>query len=204
MSEASSSPELTEAPAVLVLESPEAAASLLNPLRRRILEHLTRPDSASGVARHLRLPRQKINYHLRELEKRGLVRLVEEQRRGNVTERVVVAAARSFALSPKVLGRLAVDRKDDPEPLSAWTACLHRALRELASSGDAAPPRFLELELKLPNDDARREFVRQVEQIVRHLDRKYAHSEGATHRVVAGVHRAATFDVRFGGESGEG
>lgn len=198
-------PAPIEVPAVLVLESAEAAASLLNPLRRRILEHLATADSASGVGRHLRLPRQKVNYHLRELERRGLVRLVAEERRGNVTERIVVAAARSFALSPKVFGRLSADRKEDPSPLAQWTAALQRALRDLAVTPEDHAPRFLELDIRLPNDEARREFIRQVEQIVRHLERKYAHSEGVSHRVVAAVQRSATFDARFGeGRPGEG
>src|SRR5262250_3074362 len=57
----------------------------------RILEQLAEPDSAAGVARRLKLPRQQISYHLRELEHAGLVELVEERRKGNCLERVVRA-----------------------------------------------------------------------------------------------------------------
>jgi DNA-binding transcriptional ArsR family regulator len=90
-----------------VVRGPDEAVCLLHPLRRRLVARLREPASASALARDLAVPRQKINYHLRELEKRGLVRLVEERRRGSCTERIVVAAATSFVLAPEVLGDLA-------------------------------------------------------------------------------------------------
>lgn len=43
-----------------------------------------------------------MNYHLRELERAGLVELVEERRRRGCTERVL--AARSFVVDPAVIG----------------------------------------------------------------------------------------------------
>ena len=89
-----------------IIRSPNTAAKLLQPMRRQILENLSEPRSASGLARMLGLPRQKVNYHLRELEKGGLVELVEERRRGNCTERLVKATARSYLISPEVLGTL--------------------------------------------------------------------------------------------------
>ena len=39
------------------------------------------------LAAAIGLPRQKVNYHLRALERHGLVELVQERRKGNVTER---------------------------------------------------------------------------------------------------------------------
>ena len=50
---------------------------LLHPLRIDILEALRTPASAATVARGLNLPRQKVNYHLKELERAALVREVE-------------------------------------------------------------------------------------------------------------------------------
>lgn len=184
----------------MVLEDPAAAASLLHPMRRRILEHLTTADSASGVARHLRLSRQKVNYHLRDLEKHGLVSLVREQQRGNCTERIVVAAAQAFALSPKLLGRLAVDRRvqEDDEDIARWGAALSRALRDLAGAGAATTPTFLDQEIRLPNESAREEFLRGVTELARHLERKYAAADGESHQILAGVYRRASFDLRFG------
>jgi len=89
-----------------IIRRPDTALKVLQPARRAILERLSQPESASSLARQLGLPRQKVNYHLRELEKDGLVALVEERRRGNCTERLVKATARSYLISPEVLGGL--------------------------------------------------------------------------------------------------
>lgn len=87
----------------------ETASSLLNPMRRQMLEHLKEPNSASGLARILKIPRQKVNYHLRELEKRGLVEFVKENRRGNCVERILQATARSYLISLESVGQLPFD-----------------------------------------------------------------------------------------------
>jgi DNA-binding transcriptional ArsR family regulator len=70
--------------AVDVIEDSERAAALLSPMRLQLVESLREPDSAAGVARKLGLPRQKVHYHLRELERAGLVEVLEERRKGNV------------------------------------------------------------------------------------------------------------------------
>ncbi len=92
-----------------VIETANRAAMLMDPLRLRLLEELRQPSSASGLARRLRMPRQRINYHLRELEREHLVEFVEERRRGNCVERVVKATAQTYLISPAVLGSLEAD-----------------------------------------------------------------------------------------------
>jgi DNA-binding transcriptional ArsR family regulator len=57
-------------PAVQIVRDPAKAAVFLQPARLRMLEHLAgEPNSGSGLARLMDLPRQQVNYHLRELEK---------------------------------------------------------------------------------------------------------------------------------------
>ena len=59
-------------PELLVLSDPVRARTLLDPERRRLVEALARePDSASGLARRLGEKRQRLNYHLRLLERAG-------------------------------------------------------------------------------------------------------------------------------------
>ena len=65
-----------------------AVSSLLQPLRVRMLEFLAEPESAAGLARKLEMPRQQVNYHLREMEKAGLVEQVAERRTGGLMERL--------------------------------------------------------------------------------------------------------------------
>ncbi len=56
---------MTATTTLSLLREPERAATLLNPLRIRLLGYLRQPDSASGLASRLGLDRQRVNYHLR-------------------------------------------------------------------------------------------------------------------------------------------
>src|SRR5262245_19216039 len=102
-----------------VLGSPQAAALLQHPARLAMLELLSAPHSAASLARQLELPRQQINYHLRELEREGLIELIEERRKGNCTERLMRASARSYVINPQILGKLAADPDRIADKLSA-------------------------------------------------------------------------------------
>src|ERR1041384_5216043 len=84
-----------------------STAVLLRPLRARILEMLAEPKSAAGIARRLDVARQNVGYHLKELEKQGLVELVEEKKVGNCVERIVRATGRAYLVSAEALGALA-------------------------------------------------------------------------------------------------
>src|ERR1700722_14282229 len=88
---------------VAVIDDPAAAEASLDPVRARLLAALAEPGSATTLAARTGLARQKINYHLRALERHGLVELVEERRRGNCTERVLRATAASYVISPAAL-----------------------------------------------------------------------------------------------------
>ena len=84
---------MSAAPALDLVQDLDQAAALLHPTRLRVLEGLAEPDSAAGLARRLGLPRQQVNYHLRELEKRQLIEEVDQRRKGNCIERIVRATA---------------------------------------------------------------------------------------------------------------
>ena len=88
---------------VAVIDNPAAAEAALDPARARLLAQLTEPRSAAMLAAAVGLPRQQVDYHLRTLEQHGLVELVEERRKGNVTERLLQAAAASYVISPSAL-----------------------------------------------------------------------------------------------------
>src|SRR5271167_2017811 len=123
-------------PATLqIVQSPEKAGVLLQPGRLRLLEQLTEPDSAAGLARKLGVPRQKLNYHLRELERGGFLELVEERRKGNCMERVVRATAQSYLIGPQATGALGETPAEirDRFSVSYLIASAARIIRDLAS-----------------------------------------------------------------------
>ena len=88
---------------VHLVNDPRQAAMLAAPLRQRILEALAEPGSASTMARTLGLARQKVAYHVRQLEKHGFVELVREEKRRGCKERIVRRTAQYLVASPSVL-----------------------------------------------------------------------------------------------------
>jgi biotin operon repressor len=78
---------------VAVVTRDRAAGALVAPTRRRILNLLRAPGSATTVASRLGLSRQLVNYHVRALESAGLVEEIDRRQRRGLEERVVRATA---------------------------------------------------------------------------------------------------------------
>jgi DNA-binding transcriptional ArsR family regulator len=181
----------------------EAATALMHPTRLRILRALADPDSAAGLARRLDEPRQRLGHHLRALESVGLVELVGERRKGNMTERVLRASARSYVVDPEVLGPVAADpggiRGGQPELATSYlVAVLTRGVRELArlrrlasGVGRRLPVLTLDTEVTFASPEAQAAFARDLSEAVsavvaRHHDGRSA--GGRTFRLVVGAY----------------
>lgn len=119
---------------VEVIDDPAAATVALEPVRSRLLSELAEPASAATLAVRLGLARQKVNYHLRALEEHGLVRVAEERKWGGLTERLLVASAASYVVSPSALGPVAADPDRGADRLSAsyLIALAARIVREVS------------------------------------------------------------------------
>ncbi|ARP98383.1 ArsR/SmtB family transcription factor [Pseudorhodoplanes sinuspersici] len=116
-----------------VLDRPETAALALDPVKAKILAALVTPGSAASVAGQVGLTRQKANYHLRALEEAGLVTPAEERHWGGLTERLMVATASSYVVSPAALGAIGADpaRTRDHVSASYLIALAARAMQEV-------------------------------------------------------------------------
>ncbi|HUN33813.1 MAG TPA: helix-turn-helix domain-containing protein [Trebonia sp.] len=125
---------------VAVIDEAAAAEACLDPMRARLLAELAEPGSATMLAGRVGLARQKVNYHLRELERHGLIELVEERKKGNVTERVLRATALSYVISPAVLAGVQPDPARSPDRLSArWLLALGaRLVRDVGALVEGA------------------------------------------------------------------
>lgn len=123
-----------------VLDTGEQAAAVLDPARLRLMRELGEPTSAAELARKTGQPRQRINYHLKELERVGLVELVEERRKGNCVERLVRATASAYVVSPGVLGPLGIDAASVRDQFSSayLIAVAAESIREVATLRDKA------------------------------------------------------------------
>ena len=184
---------------VAVIEDPAAAEISLDPMRSRLLAALAVPGSATMLAAQVGLPRQKINYHLRTLEQHGLLELVEERRRGNVTERVLQATAASYVISPAALAAVAPDPSRAPDRLSArWllavAARLVRDVGTLITGAGRARQKVatfaLDGEIRFATPADRAAFADELTATVTHLLGKYHTETGRKHRLVLAVHPA--------------
>ncbi|HEY2014635.1 MAG TPA: helix-turn-helix domain-containing protein, partial [Bryobacteraceae bacterium] len=121
--------------AVEVIDDPAAAVVALDPARSRLLSELAEPASAATLAARLGIARQKVNYHLRALEQHRLVRVAEKRQWGGLTERVLVASAASYVVSPAAMGPAAADPARGADRLSAsyLIALAARIVREVKS-----------------------------------------------------------------------
>lgn len=176
-------------PALQLVERPQDATLLLHPLRQRLLRALHEPDSAAGVARRLGLARQKVNYHLRELEGAGLVEAVEERRKRGCVERVVRASATAYCIDPGALGALG---EGDPDALrdrfssTYLIALAARAIREVATlrrrAKDAKkklPTFSLHADVRFASQGALHAFSEELSNEVARLIARH-HDEGAS------------------------
>jgi DNA-binding transcriptional ArsR family regulator len=184
---------------VEVIDEPAAARAALDPVRARVLAALREPGSATSLAASLALPRQQVNYHLRVLEEHGLVRLVEERPRRGLTERIVIATARAYALSPSTLGECGADpaRADrlSARYLVSVAARMIREVGDLARHADRAgrtlPTLTIDTEIRFATAADRAAFTAELTATVRRLAATYHDehaSRGRWHRLVVAAH----------------
>lgn len=191
---------------VHVIEDGDRAASVLHPLRLKILAELGEPDSAAGLARRLGIPRQKLNYHVRQLEAQGLLERVGERKVRNCTERLVRAVARSYLISPATLGDLAVDPASIRDRASSayLVAVAAQVIREVAEQRERArgggkrlPTLTLQADVRFASPEQQHAFATELSQAVARLVSKY-HDEDEPHgrrfRVIAGSYPAPSED----------
>jgi DNA-binding transcriptional ArsR family regulator len=189
---------------VAVIGDPAAAEVSLDPVRARLLAELAEPASATMLAARLGLPRQKVNYHLRALERHGLVELVEERRKGNCTERLLAATAASYVISPSALAAVQPDPGRAPDRVSAaWllalAARLVRDVGDLVAGAARARRRVatfaLDGEVRFASAADRAAFAGELAGAVADLVARYhdpAAEAGRDHRLVVALHPSIT------------
>lgn len=182
--------------AIYVIQDPERASVMMQPLRLRILELASEPASATGLAPTLGIPRQQVNYHLRELERVGLVEFVEERRRGNCVERLYRSVARSYLVAPAALTGVSADPRlvqdrTSAEYLVGIGARLIQDITDVRTEFSTSPTLAIEAEIAFASDESRGQFAVDLARAVSDLARKYhcQVQESTSFRMVVAVHR---------------
>ena len=185
---------------VEVIDDPAAAMTTLDPKRARLLAEMAEPISAAKLAARVGLARQKVNYHLRALEKHGLVEEAEQRRWGGLTERLLVARAASYVVSPAALGPIASDPGRTRDRLSAGYVIalaarvvqeVSQLLRRSRETGKRLATLSIDTEIRFRSAGERAECSRELAATVTHLVARY-HDEtapgGRRHRLVIVAH----------------
>ena len=185
---------------VQVIDEPSSAAVALDPVRSRLLAELAEPASAAALAARLGIPRQKVNYHLRKLEAHKLVRVTGKRKWGGLTERLLVATANSYVISPAAMGGAAADPGRTADRLSAsyLIALAARVVREVAGLHRRAQEQqkrlatlAIDTEIRFRSPEDRAEFTRALTDAVHRLVARYHDAEapgGRSHRLVLVAH----------------
>lgn len=183
-----------------VIDDPAAATVALEPVRSRLLSELATPASAATLATRVGLARQKVNYHLHALEAHGLVRLAEERKWGGLTERLLVATAASYVVSPSALGPAAVDPNRDLDRLSAsyLIALGARVIRDVGdlvrraqATGKRLATLAVDTEVRFRSPMDRAAFSKELTAAIATLVSKYHDPSapgGRAHRLVVVAH----------------
>lgn len=185
-----------------VIDDPASASVALDPVRSRLLSELRRPASAATLAGRMGLARQKVNYHLRTLERHGLVRVESKRKWGGLTERRLVATASSYVVSPEALGPVAPPaepaREMDRLSASYLVALAARVIREVGQLfrkseelGKRLATLSIDTEVRFRSPQDRAAFSHELTATVTELVSRY-HDEsapgGRRHRLMIGAY----------------
>lgn len=169
---------------VFYIEEMEQARTLLKPARLEILKQLDEPRTCPELARFFGETPQKIYYHIKELEKAGLVAKVEEKRVRGTVEGHYQAVARSYWLAPRLVGKIG-------DPNLTRDQMSLRILLDLAedvqadigylgmqsTAGENVPSLSLSGHVHLPDGAQRSAFLDELQTAFQDLLTKYGHLE---------------------------
>ena len=179
------------------LTQPAAIDALNHPIRRQVLGALREADSAANVARLLGLPRQKVNYHMKELARAELVKEKGERRKGHLIEKLYEAVAGSFVISP----RIAVDEEKRQRALNDQVSLRHLVMLGEQLQQDAIglldraafdekqiASASVEAEVHFPDEASRTAFMQEYLQLLGPLLEKYGSENGEKFKTLLSIY----------------
>nr|WP_275695691.1 helix-turn-helix domain-containing protein [Fredinandcohnia sp. SECRCQ15] len=158
----------------------------MNPLRGEIIGQLTEPASATEVAKAINETPQRVNYHLKTLEKVGLVKQVGTRHVRNLIEVLYLAVAKSFIMSDSLgWSHDAIERLKDQSSLAHLITISERirkdalSLLEQSEQNIEIPSASLQTKIVLPEKKDRNAFLNEYVKLVKQLVEKYQVNEAS-------------------------
>jgi len=165
---------------VFYIEEMEQAVSLLKPVRIEILKQMDEPCTCPELADYFDESPQKIYYHVKALEKAGLVDKVDEKRVRGTVEGYYQARARSYWLAPHLVGKVGETPMSSDEKslqvLLQLAEDVHDDIGKLANqaqAGQEVSSLSLSAHIHLPDGERRAEFLEEVALAFQSIARKY-------------------------------
>jgi DNA-binding transcriptional ArsR family regulator len=165
---------------VFYIETVEQATTLLKPLRVELVRRMDAPRTCPELAGFFHESPQKIYYHVKALEKAGLVEKMEERRVRGVVEGYYQAKARSYWLAPHLVGRVGGIKPTQNQVSLRYLLSLAEEIHDdvgklahQAAAGKDVASLSLSAHIYLPDSERRGEFLQEVQQAFQELARKY-------------------------------
>lgn len=184
---------------VLYVEEFQKAAALFQPLRLELLKRMAEPCTCTALADDLGETPQKVYYHVKVLEEAGIVKKVNERRVRGIVEGIYQARARSYWLSPDLVGRIGGRLRAQDQMSLGFILTLAEELQadvgrlaQAQKEGQSLPSLGLSAQIQLRNADERAAFAQELKDMFQALAHKYGSQEhgsrkknpGQTFRVV--------------------
>jgi hypothetical protein len=131
--------------------------------------------SATELATQVGLPRQRVNYHVRQLARARFLRRAGQVRKRNLIEQRYVATARAFVLAPEIVGPLAATSHKSEDAFSAARlvslaaeaqADVSHAVAESAARGQRLATLSMAAELRFESAAQRQAFTEALQRAV--------------------------------------
>jgi DNA-binding transcriptional ArsR family regulator len=175
----------------------DQARLLLRPLRMELMQLLAEPRTCTELAAALKLTPQKAYYHVKVLEKAGLVDRVAERKVKGISEGIYRAAGDSVWISPELTAKLGggrqVRRQVALGQLGELAGLVMEDARALAAEPDA-PVMTVNAAIELASPADRKSFMEDVQEAIHQIARLYGASgelvdEGENYRLVLACYR---------------
>jgi DNA-binding transcriptional ArsR family regulator len=164
---------------VFQLTTLDQVRTMADPLRVRILDRLVHaPMTVKMLGTDLGEPPAKVHYHVRELERIGVIHLVETREKGGVLEKYYRAVARTFTVMKDVLSNSKSDELSAvvDEYLQVVQRGLSAALSRYQEHPDRNVPLMASISSVWATADEFRALVTKLNEVIesyetpRHLD----------------------------------
>lgn len=170
---------------LLYIQDIDQAAALFQPLRVQLLKQMVEPRSCNDMAEVVGESPQKVYYHVKILERAGLVEKTSEQRVRGIMQGFYQAKARAYWLSPHIVGRLGGRRRTQDQMSLGFLLSLAEELQtdvaalaqhpvgHLRQEREEVPSLGLSAQITLRDGNERAAFMQEVQSLFQALARKY-------------------------------